>query len=93
MEFDHWICVIDLFGVSYDGTLPSIALACDETWLGLFCGGSAQSSRCGVSSRRTALSCYLKTVTVVRRFGRSIERCAGNKSDWTSRQPDLSFRL
>jgi len=36
MEFDHWICVIDLFGVSYDGTLPSIALACDENWLGLF---------------------------------------------------------
>jgi hypothetical protein len=25
--------------------------------------------------------------------GRSIERCAGNKIDWTSRQPDLSFRL
>jgi hypothetical protein len=31
MELEHWICVIDLFGVSYDGTLPSIALACDET--------------------------------------------------------------
>jgi hypothetical protein len=36
MELEHWICVIDLFGVSYDGTLPSIALAYDETWLGLF---------------------------------------------------------
>ena len=36
MEVQHWDCVIDLFGVSYDGTLPSIALACDESWLGLF---------------------------------------------------------
>jgi hypothetical protein len=36
MELEPWICVIDLFGVSYDGTMPSIALACDETWLGLF---------------------------------------------------------
>jgi hypothetical protein len=31
MELERWICVIDLFGVSYDGTIPSIVLACDET--------------------------------------------------------------
>jgi hypothetical protein len=35
----HQICVIDLFGVSYDGTMPSIMLAYDETWLGLFAVG------------------------------------------------------
>ncbi|PYK47851.1 MAG: hypothetical protein DME20_10660 [Verrucomicrobia bacterium] len=35
----HQICVIDLFGVSYDGTMPSIVFACDETWLGLFAVG------------------------------------------------------
>jgi hypothetical protein len=29
-------CVIDWFGISYDGTEPSIMFACDETWLGLF---------------------------------------------------------
>jgi hypothetical protein len=25
-----------LFGISYDGTEPSVMFACDETWLGLF---------------------------------------------------------
>lgn len=36
MEMQRWVCVIDLFGVSYDGTMPTIVLACDERWLGLF---------------------------------------------------------
>jgi hypothetical protein len=36
MELQRWDCVIDVFGVSYGGTLPSIVLACEETWLGLF---------------------------------------------------------
>jgi hypothetical protein len=37
MEPQHrFVLVIDLFGVDYAGTLPEIALACDETWLGLF---------------------------------------------------------
>jgi hypothetical protein len=36
MERQPGICVIDLFGVSYDGTLPSIVFACDEVWFGLF---------------------------------------------------------
>jgi hypothetical protein len=36
MEKQPGICVIDLFGVSYDGTLPSIVFACDEVWFGLF---------------------------------------------------------
>ena len=36
MEMQPGVCVIDLFGVSYDGTLPSIVFACDEIWFGLF---------------------------------------------------------
>ena len=36
MEMLRRECVIDWFGVSYDGTEPSIMFACDETWLGLF---------------------------------------------------------
>jgi hypothetical protein len=36
MEQQPGICVIDLFGLSYDGTLPSIVFACDEVWFGLF---------------------------------------------------------
>jgi hypothetical protein len=36
MERQPGVCVIDLFGVSYDGTLPSIVFACDEVWFGLF---------------------------------------------------------
>jgi hypothetical protein len=36
MEMLRRECVIDLFGISYDGTEPSIMFACDETWLGLF---------------------------------------------------------
>lgn len=36
MEMLRRECVIDLFSISYDGTEPSIMLACDETWLGLF---------------------------------------------------------
>jgi hypothetical protein len=31
-----WVCVIDLFGVNYDGTLPSLVFACDQVWFGLF---------------------------------------------------------
>jgi len=30
METQRRVFVIDLFGVSYDGTLPSIVFACDE---------------------------------------------------------------
>jgi hypothetical protein len=36
IETQKWLCVIDLFGVSYEGTLPYIMLVCDEPWLGLF---------------------------------------------------------
>jgi hypothetical protein len=36
MEKQPGICVIDLFGVSYDGTLPGVVFACDEVWFGLF---------------------------------------------------------
>jgi hypothetical protein len=36
MEPQRWTCVIDWFGKNYDGTMPSIVFACDETWLGLF---------------------------------------------------------
>jgi hypothetical protein len=36
MEVQPGVCVIDLFGVSYDGMLPSIVFACDEIWFGLF---------------------------------------------------------
>lgn len=35
MELQRWTCVIDLFGKNYDGTMPSIVLTCDETWLAL----------------------------------------------------------
>ena len=36
MEMPRRECVIDLFGISYDGTEPGIMFARDETWLGLF---------------------------------------------------------
>jgi hypothetical protein len=36
MERQRHICVIDWFGVNYDGTMPTILLACDENWFGLF---------------------------------------------------------
>jgi len=36
MKRQPGVCVIDLFGVSYDGTLPSIVFACDEIWFGIF---------------------------------------------------------
>lgn len=36
MEMQRWVCVIDLFGVSYGGTLPTIMLVCDQNWLGRF---------------------------------------------------------
>lgn len=36
MEMQSGVCVIDLFGVSYDGTVPSVVFTCDETWFGLF---------------------------------------------------------
>ena len=36
MDMQPGVCVIDLFGMSYDGTLPSIVFACDEIWFGLF---------------------------------------------------------
>ena len=35
MEMQPGVCVIDLFGVSYDGILPSVVLPCDEIWFGL----------------------------------------------------------
>jgi hypothetical protein len=35
MQICH-VCVIDLFGQRYDGTLPNIAFIYDESWLGLF---------------------------------------------------------
>ena len=36
MERQPHVCVIDWFGVSYDGTMPNIVFACDEIWFGLF---------------------------------------------------------
>ena len=36
MDMQPGVCVIDLFGMSYDGTLPSIVFDCDEIWFGLF---------------------------------------------------------
>jgi hypothetical protein len=30
------VCVIDLFGMSHDGILPSIVFTYDQTWSGLF---------------------------------------------------------
>ena len=33
MERQRHVCVIDWFGVNYDGTMPTILLACDENWL------------------------------------------------------------
>jgi len=36
MEMQRWVCVIDLFGVNYDGPMPSILLACGQGSLDLF---------------------------------------------------------
>jgi hypothetical protein len=36
MERPHHVCVIDWFGVSYDGIMPSVLFTCDENWFGLF---------------------------------------------------------
>ena len=36
MERQRHVCVIDWFGVNYDGTMPTILLACDENWFALF---------------------------------------------------------
>ena len=36
MERQRHVCVIDWFGVSYDGTMPSIVFACNENWFGVF---------------------------------------------------------
>ena len=36
MEMQRWVCVIDLFGLNYDGTMPSILLACRQAPLDLF---------------------------------------------------------
>jgi hypothetical protein len=36
MDRQPHVCVIDWFGVSYDGTMPNIVFACDEIWFGLF---------------------------------------------------------
>jgi hypothetical protein len=62
MEMQPGVCVI---GVSYDGILPSVVLACDEIWFGLFCGYTAKSSRPRVrgSSRGAALSFPLKALS------------------------------
>ena len=36
MERQRHVCVIDCFGVNYDGTMPTILLACDENSVALF---------------------------------------------------------
>ena len=36
MERQRHVCVIDWFGVNYDGTMPTILLACEENWFALF---------------------------------------------------------
>ncbi len=36
MDMQRGICVIDLFGVNYDGALPYIMLVSDEPWFSLF---------------------------------------------------------
>jgi hypothetical protein len=33
MERQRHVCVIDWFGVNYDGTMPTILLACEENCL------------------------------------------------------------
>ena len=65
MDMQPGVCVIDLFGMSYDGTLPSIVFACDEIWW-TFCGCTAKSSQPRVcrSSGGAALSLSLKAVSV-----------------------------
>jgi hypothetical protein len=36
MERQSYVCVIDWFGVNYDGTMPTILLAREENWFALF---------------------------------------------------------
>ena len=36
MDMQPGVCVIDLFGMGYDGTLPSIVFVSDEVWFGIF---------------------------------------------------------
>lgn len=36
MDMQPGVRVIDLFRVSYDGTLPSIVFVSDEVWFGIF---------------------------------------------------------
>ena len=66
MDMQPGVCVIDLFGMSYDGTLPSIVFACDEIWFGTFCRCTAKASQPRVcrSSGGAALSLSLKAVSV-----------------------------
>jgi hypothetical protein len=36
MERQRHVCVIDWFGMSYDGMMPETVLACDENWFAPF---------------------------------------------------------
>ena len=36
MERPRHVCVIDWFGVNYDGTMPTFFLACHGNWFRLF---------------------------------------------------------
>ena len=43
MERQRHVCVIDCFGVNYDGTMPTILLACDENSVCSLSGRAAKS--------------------------------------------------
>jgi len=65
MDMQPGVCVIDLFGMSYDGTLPSIVFACDEIWFGLFAVAPPNPPNLVCrSSGGAALSLSLKAVSV-----------------------------
>ena len=70
MDMQPGVCVINLFGMSYDGTLPSIVFACDEIWFGLFAvappnppnlesAGRPEGRHClSLESRERVLRCF-----------------------------------
>lgn len=66
MDMQPGVCVIDLFGVSYDGTLPSIVFVSDEVWFGIFAVAPPNPPNLRVcrSSGGAALSLSLKAVSV-----------------------------
>ena len=66
MDMQPGVCAINLFGMSYDGTLPSIVFACDEIWFGLFAVAPPNPPNLESAGRPEggALSLSLKAVSV-----------------------------